>query len=606
MAKKLIGLIIFILILLMPNHILADEMKTIIIIVDELPFDLIEDLNLDKYNMGLVNLKGRPPYSREGLFLSINTGQKIELKDFQNADDNLEYLGDCLKEKGTSFIGGNRESLILVDKDGGISYREDNILYDLDWLVENTNKLLSKSAILGLAYDFNKIPSRMEILQSYLKYNNDKIIFILPQKIISENKFILNKYLVPIIYIGEKGPGLLTSSSTEREGLITIEDISVHIKENYGYFNNSSIGRKIEIIPANNPIKETINIYNKAMNLLIVTYIFHGIIYLLQIMFSIMILKTGRNQEWIYNLYFLMSTSILTSLFLGTIQLHKNLFIYLFAISLISLIITKIIINKKNSIFILSLLTYISIAVGIIFFPNIIYNSYIGYNNLAYGARYYGLNNGITAVLLVNSILIYYRMEEIIKSTNLRKLIGITMFTANIVILSTRFGANFGGFISSIILFGLMIYQMISNYRGSRKRLVYFTILVSLIIFINLSLNNINENSHLMKFLYRLKDQGAQTFLKVSYFKVKENLRLTIIPPFSMAIIAQVIILKKLKISFKDNKEIKNKAKIIIIIALFGFLLNDTGFIFLIYTIQYLILDLLNELKGFSKITPPL
>jgi len=143
------------------------------------------------------------------------------------------------------------------------------------------------------------------------------------------------------------------------------------------------------------------------------------------------------------------------------------------------------------------------------------------------------------------------------------------------------------------------------SYNVPIKRVIYIMIFGFLIISISLIINNIpNENSHLIKFLHRLKENGVQEFIKVSYFKIKENLKLTITPPFSIVIILQAVILRRLRKYLENHKEIKSKAIIIIIIALLGFILNDTGIIFLIFMIQYLILDILSEIRNLDKITP--
>ena len=81
--KKIYIVIMIILILSVPNIVSADN-DFIIFLVDELSLEKIEELSLDKHNLGFVNLKTRSPYSKEGLYLSINTGRKLSYEDSKN------------------------------------------------------------------------------------------------------------------------------------------------------------------------------------------------------------------------------------------------------------------------------------------------------------------------------------------------------------------------------------------------------------------------------------------------------------------------------------------------------------------------------------------
>ena len=103
--KKIIKFIILISIILIPNIIFAEDINSILLIVDELSIETIEELYLDQYSIGFVNLKTRPPYSEEGLFLSINTGRKLSIKNFGKKDKKIDYLSDILKKENVSYIG---------------------------------------------------------------------------------------------------------------------------------------------------------------------------------------------------------------------------------------------------------------------------------------------------------------------------------------------------------------------------------------------------------------------------------------------------------------------------------------------------------------------
>lgn len=597
MTKKIIILIILVSIMLIPSIAFSEEMNSILIIVDELSIDTIEELSLDRYNIGFVNLKTRPPYTEEGLFLSINTGRKLSLNDFGKKNTKVSYLGNVLKKEKVSYMGEGKGNLLVGNKDGITDYSIDFIIYNYAWLVENTEDLLNKSAVLALEYDLQQDSSRIKILSQYLGRYKDNQIFILPKKVAEEDKHLLNKYLVPVIYIHGEKNGLLTSSSTKRAGFISLEDISTQIKSTYGYMKKTEIGKPIKFIELNNPIEEFKDIYKRNINLLIAAILFHGFAYFVQVLLGIWILKFNKVEKWLYKIYAFVSVLICTSIILGLFEFHKNLLLYLGINLLMSYLAIRYILKRKLDLLkILSIFTYGFIVLGTCIYPKIIYNSYIGFNNLVYGARYYGLNNGIMGVLLATSILSFFSITKSIDNVNLKKLIGLFIFAINMITLSTYFGANTGGFITSTLLFGLMIYGLFFSDKKDFKKLFLFSFIGISLFYLNILFDNITgENTHALGFFYRLKENGLNELILMASFKAKELLKLTILPPFSIVLIYQAIILKKLKSTITSDEAIKKEAIIILITSLIGFALNDTGVITFIYMIYYLILDVISH-----------
>ncbi len=597
MTKKIIKSIILTLIILIPSIAFAENINSIIVIVDEISLETVEELSLDRYSIGFVNLKTRPPYTEEGLFLSINTGRKLSIKDFGKKDKKIDYLSDVLKKEKVSYIVECKGNLVIGNRQGIVDFSKDSIEYSLNWLVENTNDLLNKSDVLVLEYELQNDPDRIEILNQYLNYYKNEQLIVLPKTVFEEDEYLLNKYLVPIIHIQGGKNGLLTSSSTKREGFIALEDISAHIKDTYGYKKKIDIGKPFKSIEVNNPMEEIKDIYKKNMNLLITAYLYHGFTYFVQVFLGIWMLKSNKVEDWLYIIYAFASTSIFTSLLLGAFEFHKNIFIYLFINLSLSYLITIFIIKRKLDLAkILSICTYILIALGTCLYPKMIYNSYIGFNNLVYGARYYGLNNGIMGVLLVTSILSFCSITKSIENNTLKKFIGLFIFTTNMIVLSTYFGANTGGFITSVVLFGLMTYRLFFSNKKGRKYLALFFLAGVFIFSLNIVFDNLTgENTHAFEFFYRLKENGLSELFSMASFKAKELLKLTILPPFSLVLIFQAIILRKLREIIIDNREIKEEAMIILITSLVGFAINDTGVITLIYMVHYLVLDIISN-----------
>src|SRR5699024_10483143 len=158
-------------------------------------------------------------------------------------------------------------------------------------------------------------------------------------------------------------------------------------------------------------------------------------------------------------------------------HLNRNAFLYIAIIMMLSYPISLFIAQKRlNLVGIISTLTYALLAIGIIFYPKFIYNSYIGYNNLIYGARYYGFNNGIMAVLLATSIISYFSIEKKLKAKLFKNILLLFYFSLNIVLLSVKFGANTGGFFTAIILLLTMIYLELLDRKLNFKNLAILII----------------------------------------------------------------------------------------------------------------------------------
>lgn len=587
--RRIYSIIIIIFILFFPNIVNAQS-DFIVFLVDELSIEKIEELSLDKYSVGLVNLKTRTPYSNEALYLSVNTGRKLTYEDFKDNKD-LEYLNDILENKKTAYIGNGKGYLLVADKNENLDYKS-QILYDLNEFINQTNSMLDKVDLLAIEYDFESMENRYELFKSIIEEYKDKKIFIIPKSVAKSDKKLINDYIVPVVYISNSN-GILTSSSTKRTGFIALEDISVEIKDNYGFKNENNIGKTFEVIEVDNKLDEFKNIYKKNINLVYMAAIQQGLIYLVQIILGICILKKIKITKKIVNIYAFATINLVVGFLISFLDLQQNLFINL----LFSLAISYLFIRyfKFNMIKSISIFTYIYILFVTLIGGEIMYNSPIGFNNLIYGARFYGLNNGMMGVLLASSILTYKHLD--IKNQNLKKSIGIILFSLNIVILSGYFGANTGGFITAVVLFATMVYTMFFSEKKINLKIIVTLIALGIGIFtINMIIDGLGgESSHAFRFFQRILENGVDEIIYIVSFKAKELFKLTIMPPFSIALIFQAIILNHFKNDIYYNKSIKKEAMIFIITSLTAFLINDTGTIALIFMINYFILDKLYE-----------
>ena len=633
MKKRNITLIlVLILVFLLSNVSYANEGKSILILLDELDLmDIEKILPSENFGIGFMNLRTRSPHNSESLYFSIGVGRKVGVRsDFykglyknkdgtikiigfedmfkdltkHNSNIKVDILGDRLKDKGVSYIGSNSSAIIAADKNGNIKSGEIEIRYDEKWLIEKTNFHLTNSNILVLSYEVTETKYRIDLLKRYIDEFRDLNIIMIPNKVSDKMRYVLNKNLVPVIYLNGDNKGLIKSLSTRREGFITPEDIFVELLSINGEESPLAIGHRIHIIDKDNSLDQAQDLFKKTINLIWITSIFHGIVYFIQVYSAYYIYKNKKqklNDINIYNKFIVIN--IFISLLMGVSSLHINIVLYLFINLLITYIIAMFVSDRDiDTIGLFSTLTYILIILGILFYPKIIYNSYIGFNNLFYGARYYGFNNGIMGVLLVTSIISYFFVKDLMPNRLVNNLICLLYFSTNMMILSANYGANTGGFLTSIVLFLIMAYKDLLDEDWSIKKLLILIFAGFLIFYINMYFDYFShEKSHAIDFLVRIKKFGTSEFVNMFKFKAKELIKFTLLPPFSIVIVSQIISLRRLLNG--NNRALNREAYIILITGVIGFMLNDTGMITFIYMTHYLIsLLIYDSLEDSSKI----
>lgn len=621
-----IALLIF-LVFIPPTAYGNREDKIVIIVLDELDLNMVESLEDENTSIGLMNVKTRKPRSYESLFLSIATGRKIGIDEgsykglSQKEDGSLEMkgeiafnpkidiLGEKLKDKGVSYIGNDESAILAVDNSGSIKNGQTSIEYNRKWLKEKTNDYLQDSNILIISYELEGDGERFEVLRDYIEGYESVSFLIFPKEVPSEMESVLNivnRSLVPIVYkeSGEIG-GVLTSSSTKREGIVTNLDIFPEILSMYNEKSRTTIGKSFTIIPNKKPLEFIKNFFKETVNLTWITYTLHGLVYAIQVFFTYYFIKNRRDKFNDILLYHnLIIINILMSFLLGFTHLNRNIFLYIAIIMMISYPISLFITYKKwNLVGTISIITYILLALGIIFYPKFIYNSYIGYNNLIYGARYYGFNNGAMAVLLATSIISYFSIEKRIETKFFKNILLLFYFSLNIVLLSVKFGANTGGFFTAIILLLVMIYLELLDRKLNLKNIAILIIVGLLILFFNMYLDiNRVDRSHAGNLIYRMKFLGRKELLDMLKLKLREIAFMIMVPPWNIVLVSQILLLKNFWVKYKryyhniiyKRPEIIKEYIVFLITGIVAFISNDTGILAFIYLFQYFIANIMN------------
>lgn len=556
MKKKLITLIIFLL-LVTSGNIHGESKKNILIMVEGMSIEDFIDLGADEGYLGFINIRTRKPYTRENLYRSINLGRKIGKKDLYSKK--YEYFSDAYKGKILSL--GEDSNLLFGDENGNVDlYLGDESYYDL-----------SGFDLVAISLNLDSRKEKVD-LKNFIEANKMNEILVVSTKVAKEDKDPVNDYLVPLIYYKDGGRGHIKSPSTNRKGYIVMEDISTSLIKD-GKFKEKRIGNIIEVVPEEIDLRQ---MYKNNINLLYISYIVHGIVYA-SIFLSTYIIYKKSSFRKVYKYFLFGLNTISLSFVFSLLGLYENIYLYLTSLLIVAGLLTLIFKNVGWYFKFLILFNYLFIGLALIYKPDYIYHSYIGFNNLDYGARYYGLNNGIMGLFLgIGSILIIEN-EKSIRNLFLRLGLNSLVLVFNLLVLSVKYGANTGGFITGISLVCLYIYYMING--DNYKKWLPILILLGLIIFgLNMYIGRIDGYNHGYKMFERIRQNGLSEFYYIVWFKLKELVKMTLSPQYLLIFLSEIYILRKMRSIFKDKRN-----KIPILMGILGFFINDTGNVMLIY-----------------------
>ncbi len=635
-------IVIFLSIFGLPSYSLASNPKTLVIVLDELDFDIAEEIISNNTALGLMSIKTAELYkgsSKESLFLTMAEGRRLKIKNglykgiqmlstgsiqVQGHDNiikefrrkypafskEVKFLSDELKGKGlrTGFLGEGPSSLLIADKDGKIDKGIDYINYNHKWLKENTDELFKYVDVLVVSYEIDGKQDRIQLLRRYIDELTDVHLYVFPENIKGDIAYRWNGTLVPIIYRDSEGTtGILTSKTTRRNGLVTNLDIRVDIESRYGINKKGVIGNRLEINENENIIDENENNLLEFLNLNIIKYVFHGYVIISQL--YILYNYIFKRKKDIHQYEFIM-TSLLLSIFLsiayGVFNFHRYILTYCIFVIISSLIISKILIERGiSSINIIAVFTNILILLGVYFDLDVVYNSFIGYNNIVAAGRFYGLNNDVMGVLIATSIMTFYSLKKLI-SNRLPSFLALLYFPVVIIALSGRYGANVGGYITSIVLFLILIYTTLFSHNKDKKGILILIGTGIVILAVNFLIDiNSADSSHAGNLIERIKLFGLNELTYIIGIKLKQLVMMSVLPPWSIIILFQILFLRRfykkekrlIKHINETDVESFEKYCIIFIASVIAFIINDTGAVAFTYINTYLIATLFSTYK---------
>ncbi|WP_026894788.1 hypothetical protein [Clostridiisalibacter paucivorans] len=584
MLKKII-LIVIIIICFKNKSYAANNDKNMLLVLDNIDYEIINELIVD-YNcsIGLMNACIENYFKDidlDSYFMTIASGEKIKAK--RQLDNILTLSKICnANHKKLKYIGKGKSS-ILIDKDY-ISMEEKeglDIIYRKEWLIEKIDNFFHDGDLLIVDLDIDNIEERKEVFKDILSiYNRRANILIISQGVPQKFRVRFNKTIVPVLYIDKhKEGGILTSDSTKRIGIISILDLFPTIIKNMGISTtNITRGSPIYTIKGNPNRWESIFLNSVGMN--IIKYIIYGVFVFIQ---STVIVRYLLNNGYKYIDVFLVNTcqmAIFISLVMGIIIKNLDIYIYLSTVFFVSIGWSFYSRRSIGNMFdLLSVFTNLIILYGVFFNIEMLYRSFIGYNNILAGGRFYGLNNDILGVLLGTSIITIFYIKKYIDNKFFSKMIIICYIAIIYIALSSRFGANFGGYLTAIFSTVFVISKFIFKRRNKISSIVFLIILVGILVFVNIYLDYISYDiGYMGRFISRIKEIGSQEIVDMVIIKAKQVLFMIIVPPWSITFLVHIFfILNLYRKSYKQHINLSYIDISFFVIMFFSLLLNDTG-----------------------------
>lgn len=568
------------------------------------------------------------PNNRVGLFGKVAREKGLVIGALGNSDYNKparEFTMMGMDENGIIPLGSIDSQLLSYDPNilGGIKL-------DQEILLEKFEEFLPKVDILFIDYgDTVRIEKTDKITSDKMQKEQkqkaiergDAFLGEVMKKIDLENTLLAiispnppveevrkgNFALTPIILSGDNiGKGLLTSSTTRREGLVTNFDFAPTILD---YFqvskSNEFIGEPVKSLKSENP--REILLENQKQNLYLRKYrkFFHRsfIILLGMALIGFYLPRftrwKGPNNRIMKHLGLTLLGIPLTMMTISLFGYKSIVFDLIYVLGgafLIAYVLNKIFSNDFMSMSILGIITSGLIIIDVLFLDKLMIISPLGSDAIA-GGRFYGIGNDYMGVLLGSTILGIFSFLNIYKMKKITMSIIITSYMFIVILgLSPFFGANIGGTLSAMIITLLILY-LIFDKKISFKTIISAFLLVILggvLLGVLDTLFNPNP-THGGKAIESLISGGLGKFIEIINSKLRQVFWNLANSSWNIILFAQMALMILLyKLESERLKEIRQEYPILfkgfigtLLGSLIIFVLNDTGTIaaalFLIY-----------------------
>jgi hypothetical protein len=435
--------------------------------------------------------------------------------------------------------------------------------------------------------------------------NNDKIYIIsaFPKDIDYKNK----RRLSPVIKLDGSGKGILSSSTTRRDGIIGNVDIAVDILNDFGLTSETMVGRSLDKIEKDDNLEFINYEYSKIVSISTVRSniinIFVNTVTILLIVSTILLLLKNKigidNQIFVILKELLKFGLIMPLAFLISpiLNLNSHIGIYsaIIIFALIIYLLSKLIFKNDDSkqVGFIAILSIIIIIVDALFGSYLMKNSIMSYDPIV-GARYYGIGNEYQGIIIGASIM---GMALLLSNKKLPKImVPIISLIILFISASPTMGANVGSAISESVAFIIFI-MLVFDIKLDLKKIIIALIGAGVVVLAFAAIDMLSgSKSHLSLFISQILLDGPATIIETFSRKISMNLKLmktsvwvNIITTGILSVgLIRVFYKKSFKNLMNNNKYITKAFIAITAGALVTLLVNDSGVVSSATTILYI------------------
>ncbi|MEF9991947.1 MAG: hypothetical protein RRZ84_05150 [Romboutsia sp.] len=438
---------------------------------------------------------------------------------------------------------------------------------------------------------------------------NDTIYIanVFPSKLDYKNR----KRFSTIIKFDGEGKGILTSSTTRREGVVSNLDVGVDILNEFGLKSESMVGKSYKLIDKDDNVEHLLNeaekmtsiseIRSSVVNTFVAIISVSWVIAMLALLFR----NRMKHKEMVFTILkeiiklgIIMPLALLLAPILN-FKTDTGIVTGIVATTVILYMIGRLLFKNdiKNMAF-FATVTIVLIAIDSVFGTYLMQNNIMSYDAMI-GSRYYGIGNEYEGVTIAAAV---FGMAVLLQYKRLPKyLVPILLSIVLVTSAYPSMGANVGGAISEFVayfLFVLLIFDIKLDFK--KVMLIGVGTVGVVALFAILDLVSGSE-SHLGLFVKQILLNGPSEIIQTFVRKIQMNIKLAQSSVWINILIAGIGIISMF--IFRPNKYIRciiNKYPMIFkgfVASMVGcivtLLVNDSGIVAAATASIYILIPLL-------------
>lgn len=447
------------------------------------------------------------------------------------------------------------------------------------------------------------------------KNRQDMVLIIISPTPPPSSVYSVNRNLAPIIIYQQDQPtGVLTSSTTRLNGVVSNIDIAPTLFRKLGFERNLNfLGEAITTIPDDDNLQTVSDNLSEYITLKKSRYGIHAIYVVLLVMalavLFLPIIKGKRAAPAVVRRALAAMVVVLPAAgFIVPVLYKINTYYEMIALVGLTTVTAGVLMSKNDArtvcgMAMVSMITAAFIVTDMLLGTQLLLHTPLGFDDVFMGGRYYGINNDSMGILLGSTVFAtFYWLERLKLNRFFAVLTGLAVFTAVILSQSPGYGANVGGTIAAMSTGVIAIIFLVSGKPIYFKQVAFTVVLVFIA---ELAIAYIDYRSggptHAGKVMGTLLTQGfGVKFMEILSSKLSLFGLMLVIPPYNILVAVQIYLffITKTRLSgYLRDLSVQHSLfsgwrEVIFFGGLVAFFFNDTGVIATALMFTYLTMPL--------------